>query len=138
MSQHPLDRFRPPQAPPELRQRTLTAARAALRETHQPPQGLAFWIDQLWQSRTLRLAWTAAVFLLLAVNVLITVAPPHPAQDGGTTTFAARSSRSDDPLFLADIAPAGLGTATGNAPTWGESWTQQRTLEPHLPLQETF
>lgn len=138
MSQHPLDRFRPPQAPPELRQRTLAAARAALRQAHPPSPESATWVDRWWQSRALRLAWTAAVCLLLAVNVLITVLPSSSLPEDRTTTVAARSPRGDDPLQLTEVTLPGLTTLHGSSPTWGESWTQLRALEPLFQTQETF
>lgn len=66
MKPEPLIDLRPPQAPPALRQRVLLAARrAALREAK--TTRLDRWVDRLWGSRPLRLAfWTATMVLVLA------------------------------------------------------------------------
>ncbi len=71
----------PAPPPPEARERTIAAAREALAGRPQP--GDIWW--RLWTSRPLRLAWAAAVALLLAANALLSVAgpprhstPPHP------------------------------------------------------------
>lgn len=61
--------LRPPGAPPELRRRTLSAARGAaeIGRVAAPPR--VPLTDRLWASRPLRVAWAASVAVLLGVNV---------------------------------------------------------------------
>ena len=63
----PLAALAPPAAPPELRGRVLSAAHAALLE---PPIPEDPW-NRIWESRAARLAWAAAVLLLLGGNALV-------------------------------------------------------------------
>ncbi len=56
----------PPPPPADLRGRALAAARQRMTETPAPDP----W-SRIWNSRSVRLAWAAAVILLLVGNVLI-------------------------------------------------------------------
>jgi hypothetical protein len=65
MRREPLTDLHPPKAPPALRQRVLLAARRAAQASE--TSWLERWVDQLWGSRALRLAfWAATAMLLLA------------------------------------------------------------------------
>jgi hypothetical protein len=70
MSRHlPWSGLEPPAPPRELRRRTLAATAAAWRRS----EGAAarHWVDRLWESRGARLAWTAAMGLLIWLQVLL-------------------------------------------------------------------
>lgn len=94
----PLAGLAPPAAPPELREKVLAAARAALLE---PPPSPDAW-SRLWESRVARLAWAAAVLLLLGGHALVSRShedrTPAP-----TSTALADATRSTD----AEIAAIG-------------------------------
>jgi hypothetical protein len=63
----------PPQPPPELRSRALTAARERLAGEAVPD----VW-SRIWNHRGVRLAWAASLVLLLAGHVLATLSPVGP------------------------------------------------------------
>jgi len=64
MNREPFGDLRPPKAPPALRQRVLQAAHRAARAEPEPSL-----TERLWRSRPLRLAWAAAVVLLLSAHL---------------------------------------------------------------------
>jgi hypothetical protein len=61
-----LDGLGPPQPPPDLRSRVLSAARS--RMAGEPVND--FW-SMIWNNRGVRLAWVASVVLLLTGHVLV-------------------------------------------------------------------
>lgn len=65
-----LEGLEPPPPPADLRARTLRAA--GERMTEAPPPDL-WW--KIWNNRGLRLAWVAAVVLLVAGHILLSPAP---------------------------------------------------------------
>jgi len=65
-----MEGLEPPPPPPELRAKTLTAARERL--TGEPVMDP--W-SRIWDHRGLRLAWAATVVLLLGGHVLATLSP---------------------------------------------------------------
>jgi hypothetical protein len=75
----------PPQPPPELRSKTLAAARERLTGEAAPDM----W-SRIWSHRGLRLAWAATVVLLLAGHTLATLSP-------------IGSPTSIDPALVAEI-----------------------------------
>jgi len=79
-----MEGLEPPQPPPELRSRTLAAARARLAGEAAPD----IW-SRIWRHRGLRLAWASTVVMLLAGHVLATLSP-------------ARPITGVDPLLMAD------------------------------------
>jgi len=88
----PFSGLRPSPPPPELRDRTLRAARNASR--HAEHRGA---VDRLWESTLLRWAWLAAVAILLLLNLV--------AVDGGRRSAGGRASVArhtvEDPELLA-------------------------------------
>ena len=74
----------PPKPPPELRSKTLSAARMQLAGEAAPDM----W-SRIWNHRGLRLAWAASVVVLLAGHILATYSP-------------AGSLRSVDPALMAE------------------------------------
>jgi hypothetical protein len=62
-----LEGLEPPQPPPELRSKTLSAARQRMAGEAAPD----VW-SRIWNHRALRLAWAATVVVLLAGHVLAT------------------------------------------------------------------
>jgi hypothetical protein len=82
--------FEPPPLPSDLRALTLRAARERLAEAPAPD----LW-SRIWDNRGVRLAWTAAVVLLLAGHVLVsskldpavTTRPPVLAGDAPDERF---------------------------------------------------
>jgi len=83
---NPLAGLAPPAAPPELREKVLAAARAALLE---PPRRPDAWA-RLWESRAARLAWAASVLLLLGGHALV----PRP-HAGRPAALAARGADAE-------------------------------------------
>ena len=83
---NPLAGLAPPAAPPELREKVLAAARAALLE---PPRRPDVWA-RLWESRAARLAWAASVLLLLGGHALV----PRP-HAGRPAALAARGADAE-------------------------------------------
>ena len=73
-----MEGFEPPQPPPELRAKTLAAARKRLEMRAVPDT----W-SKIWNHRGLRLAWVASVMVLLAGHVVATLSPagPHMSAD---------------------------------------------------------
>ena len=61
-----MEGLEPPQPPPELRSKTLAAARERMEAKSLPD----VW-SRVWNHRRLRLAWAAAAVLLLAGHVLL-------------------------------------------------------------------
>jgi hypothetical protein len=68
-----MEGLEPPQPPPELRSRTLAAAREQLAADAAPDA----W-SRIWNHRGMRLAWAATVAVLLAGHVLATYLPLGP------------------------------------------------------------
>jgi len=68
-----LERFETPDPPAGLRARSLAAARLAMAQPAPRPDR---W-TRLWQSRAARLAWAAAVVVLVLGHVALSM-PPHP------------------------------------------------------------
>jgi len=68
----------PPQAPPELRQRVLSAARRTMSQA--PPRDL--WM-RIWENRPIRLAWAASIGALifghLVIGEAVSAGPAQPA-----------------------------------------------------------
>ena len=60
----------PPQPPPELRAKTLAAARSRMDAETAPD----LW-SKIWNHRGIRLAWAASVVVLLTGHVLATLSP---------------------------------------------------------------
>jgi hypothetical protein len=83
-----LDRVEPPHPPSDLEARSLAEARAAMAR---PAVRTDLW-TRLWNSRTARLAWAAAVAALVLGHVILSV----PARVG--------SARPGAPLYLAGNA----------------------------------
>lgn len=79
----------PPDPPPGLRERTVRAVTAALRE----PAPLDPW-DRLWLSRRLRAAWATSVLALLAGHVLVSL---HSRTAATTMAGAASAIAAEDP-----------------------------------------
>ena len=79
-----LDEVRTPGPPPDLRARALARADGAWAATSAPDR----W-RLLWESRPLRLAWAAAVLLLLAGNLAV------PDAGSSRHTPLAAANRSD-------------------------------------------
>lgn len=80
---HPESLFvavRLPRPSPALRVRTL--ARVAVTA---PSPAEASWIDRLWESRRLRLAWLVAMLTLLGANVRLTPGAWPGVSRGGVT-----------------------------------------------------
>jgi len=71
--EHLMEGLEPPQPPPELRSKTLAAARERLAGEAAPD----VW-SRIWNHRKFRLAWAAAVVVLLAGHVLATLSPVGP------------------------------------------------------------
>ncbi len=94
----PFGELRPPSPPAELRERTLTAARAAARERSffRSPPAERPWTDRLWESRALRIAWALVVVVFLAANLLIGQGRHGPASSarlrGDATGLAEHSN----------------------------------------------
>ena len=65
VSERMMDGLEPPQPPPDLRSKTLAAARARMAAGSNPD----IW-SRIWNHRGLRLAWAAAVVLLVAGHAL--------------------------------------------------------------------
>jgi hypothetical protein len=63
-----MERLEPPQPPPDLRSKALAAARARMCAEPTPE----IW-SRIWNHRGLRLAWVAAVVLLVAGHAIITL-----------------------------------------------------------------
>jgi len=96
----------PPSPPPELRRRTLTAARAVLREGRAPD----LW-HRLWTSRPARLAWAATVAALLIGHLVVAEGPRRsPAEPALTAALATVRGE------LAEVAE--LGRLTAELPGW--------------------
>jgi hypothetical protein len=111
MKQHvdPLPRdVQPPGPPPELRERVLTAARAAAATD----QGAGLW-HRLWTSRPLRLAWAAAVVGLIIGHSLIGPNGPKAPPAGPALPVAAAAGNAGE---LAEVAA--LGRLTAELPGW--------------------
>jgi hypothetical protein len=91
MSQDPIERLlatlEPPRPPEELRARVLSRARAALAAP--APRGLC---TRLFESRPLRLGWGAAVALLVAGHVVVSIArrPESIARSAGPRALPPR------------------------------------------------
>ena len=68
-----MDGLEPPQPPPELRSKTLAAARERLAGEAVPNP----W-SRIWNHRGLRLAWAATVVVLLVGHTLATLSPTGP------------------------------------------------------------
>jgi hypothetical protein len=148
---NPLDPYRPPKAPPELRRRTLSAAREALAAAHKPPTVFTRWVDRVWENRGLRLTWAAMVLLLLAVNTLLSVLPPLHGTASGSALMAVTPAAPEDPL-RGVVPPLGLASLQDRSPTWGgarntldvagtlESFESLESFGPQepLPSQEIF
>lgn len=79
----------PAPPPPEVRERVLTAARAARTSG---PLGRDLW-SRIWESRPLRLAWAATVVVLLVANVVLALHRPG----GGAATAPVAAARHDGP-----------------------------------------
>lgn len=80
-----------PALPGDLKHRVLSRARQAARSRPS-------WIDRLWESHALRLAWAASVILLCAVQLYLAGPPPatahpttaRPDAEPGFAPFLAR------------------------------------------------
>ena len=101
----PFRGLRAPAAPAALRTRTLAAARAAARpETRD-------WVERVWQSTGLRLAWAAACTLLVVANLMPGPWPRAP-RDGAAAAVAA--ANFGDP-FLDRLAHTTAGSSASTA-----------------------
>ena len=74
--------LQPPGAPPELRRRSLEAARRA-----PVTSGAVDVWTRVWASRTARWAWASAVTVLLLANVGLSLRPAHLPADSTTSPF---------------------------------------------------
>lgn len=106
-SDHLSGSLTPPQAPPELRQRVLTAARQTMGQ--EAPRDL--W-TRIWESRPIRLAWAASIGALifghLVIGGAVSAGPAQPA-----IPLAAAVGADDE---LAEII--GLQRVTVDLPRW--------------------
>jgi len=94
-----LDALKPPQPPPELRDRSLRAATDVLRRPPVPDR----W-TRIWESRPLRLAWAAAVAGLLVANTLIPTTPrPAPATAQGFSLHQLSRAAEDEIRAIATM-----------------------------------
>jgi hypothetical protein len=88
-----LDGLEPLRPPAELRSRVIAAARDRMASAE-----VSDWWSATWHNRGFRLAWTAAVVLLLAGHVVIS--------SGGFSTSSTRpAARGGDPYLAAMIQP---------------------------------
>ena len=114
----------PPQAPPELRQRVIAAARAAADRADEPD----LWA-RIWESRPVRLAWAASIGALIYGHLVI----------GGS--IAPRSARPAMPLAAAVEADnelaeiVGLERVTVDLPGW-ESHVARDPAQTELPAPD--
>jgi len=93
------DALAPPPPPAELRDKSLRAATDALRR----PPVLDRW-TRVWESRPLRLAWTAAVACLLLAHALIpTVLQPAPATAQGFPLHHLSQSTEEEIRVIATL-----------------------------------
>jgi len=76
--------------PGELRETVLSAAREALAAETRP----TVW-DRIWESRTLRLAWTGATAALVLGHVVVTVQPVRPTAAPTGESAAARQDADE-------------------------------------------
>jgi hypothetical protein len=79
----------PPQPPPDVRARALRAAHERLAEPASPD----LW-SRLWNNRSLRLGWVAAVILLAAGHILVGPAPRSSVTAGRPVDAAYRPDDS--------------------------------------------
>ena len=104
---HFSESFVPPQAPPELRGRVLTAARNAMERGDSPDM-----LTRIWESRPVRLAWAASIGALLFGHLVIggsvSAGPAEPA-----FPLAAAAVSNDE---LSEII--GLQRMTVDLPGW--------------------
>lgn len=98
---HRSDALRPPGPPPELRARTLAAARRAMTQRSSRPD---FWV-RIWSSRPLRLAWAVTLAGLVLGHVLVGIAD-RKRPIGSPPATAAASAESE----LADVVELGRFT----------------------------
>jgi hypothetical protein len=107
-----LDRVEPPAPPTELEGRSLAAARTAMAR---PAARTDIW-TRLWESRTARFAWAAALAALVLGHVILSV----PAREG--------TARPGAHLYLA-----------GNVldPELAEATELPRLRSGHLPQLDT-
>jgi hypothetical protein len=95
----PFSGLEPPAPPPALRERVLLRAHSVLARD----AATDVW-TRLWESRPLRLAWSAATLLLVAAHVALTVRPP--ARGGRVTApVAASADPTAELAAVAGLAP---------------------------------
>ena len=87
---NPFSGLRSTGPPGELRNPVLSAAREALAAETRP----TVW-DRIWESRTLRLAWTGATAALVLGHVVLTVQPTRPTAAPTGESTAARQDADE-------------------------------------------
>lgn len=91
---------RAPQPPAKLREAALARALAAWSDA---PPARMHWIDRLWTSRRLRLAWVAAMLLFAALDLVLTPGALPKLSRPGATLDEART------VLRAGLAPPSSG-----------------------------
>jgi len=116
--------FVPPSPPPELRRRTLAAARLAMEQAEQSD----LW-TRIWRSRTAHLAWAASVAALLFGHIVIGVGAASGPAETLRPVMAAAATRDE----LAEVID--VERVTVELPGWEirVSWDR---IEPEPPTAE--
>jgi hypothetical protein len=100
-NKHPLDPFRPPEPPSELKARALRATEGASRAAQSPPLPRRAFGPWDW-------AWAAALLLLVFAHTLLGLASPEHAP----RKMAARTASAQD----SDLAALGITYQMMSAP----------------------
>lgn len=117
--------LRVPTAPSELRHRVIGAARAAFERPAPPP-----WWDRIWESRTARLAWSAAVLLLIAGHLAFGSRVPNRAQPRVADRSETEAVREEIALPRIEISREAAARVLGVAPRSDETHEDERPAEP--------
>jgi len=102
------DGLRPPQPPPELRERVLLEAQAV--PATEPL--LDVW-TRIWENRWLRMAWAASVLVLLTGNLILIPGQPEPAIVIAEASVDEEVAEFLRPIRIAEKASPNLGRSGG-------------------------
>jgi len=103
----PFQGMRPQRPPAELRPRALAAAAAAI--SHPRPD---LW-SRLWMNRPLRVAWAAALVLLVSGHFVVTGAPGRPSRAVGLATAGPAEGLDPEIMDIVDLPRISSESLTG-------------------------